>query len=335
MKQQRFFLFALSALLLLAMLAGCGAKSVTMDTAASTAADSGWSESPEMNKSEAAAESPAAPEDGPQTLATGSGADASQSDDITQKIIYSGNLEIETTTFDDALKAIDKLVADAGGFVENSNISGSTSYQSDGTTRIVDRYADYTLRVPSDKFQSAMGQAGAIGNVTSSGTNTENITSQYIDQEARRDSLKVQEQRLLAMLEKSEDVETLVALEARLSEVRYEMESIERTLRNWQLQVDYSTIQLSLREVAVYTPTAAVQRTFGQKLADALGDGWNGFVRGMQDFTVFLARSLPTLVVLAVLAAVVIVVIRRVCKRRRRGVVPPDVPNSPPDNSKP
>lgn len=330
MKKRLHMLLALGlcALLILSALAGCGAKSMASDTAAS---DNGsWNESapqspmeePSVTETEDAAD---------MELATGVSdmeGGASQTADFTQKIIYSGHLSVETTEFDAAVAAIDKLVGELGGFVESSDVSGYTSYQPDGSTRVVDRYASYLLRVPSDKFQSAMNQAGAIGNVISSGTNTENITSQYIDQEARRDSLEVQEERLLAMLEKSEDVETLVTLESRLSEVRYEIESIERQLRNWQMQVDYSNISLDLREVAVYTPTATVQRTFGEKMSDAFSDGWSGFVRGLQSFAMFLARSLPGLVILAVFVIAVIVVIRRFRRsravRRAKEHLPPD-----------
>ena len=60
------------------------------------------------------------------------------------------------------------------------------------------------------------------------------------------------------MLSKSEDVETLIALEQRLSDVRYEIESIERSLRNYDMQIKYSTVDLDLREVEVYTPTVSV-----------------------------------------------------------------------------
>ena len=59
----------------------------------------------------------------------------------------------------------------------------------------------------------------------------------YTDYEARLSSLNTQEERLLDMLSKSEDVETLIALEQRLSDVRYEIESIERSLRNYDMQI--------------------------------------------------------------------------------------------------
>ena len=120
------------------------------------------------------------------------------------------------------------------------------------------------------------------------------------------------------MLAKSEDVETLIALEQRLSDVRYEIESIERNLRNYDMQIKYSTVNLDLREVEVYTPTVPVRRTFGQKLADSLSDGWNGFTRGIQNVILGLASALPALILLAVIIAAVIVCIKKPQKRKAK-----------------
>ena len=143
------------------------------------------------------------------------------------------------------------------------------------------------------------------------------MTSQYTDYEARLDSLRTQEERLLAMLEKSEDVESLIALEQRLADVRYELESIERNLRNLDLQISYSTINLNLQEVEVYTPTVPVRRTFGQKLSDSLSDGWTGFARGVQNVILSLASALPALVLQAVIVIAVIAGIKTARKKRK------------------
>ena len=125
------------------------------------------------------------------------------------------------------------------------------------------------------------------------------------------------DQRLLDMLAKSEDVETLIALEQRLSDVRYEIESIERSLRNYDMQIRYSTVELDLREVEVYTPTVPVRRTFGQKLSDSLSDGWTGFARGVQNVILSLASALPALVLLAVIVIAVIAGIKTARKKRK------------------
>ena len=155
--------------------------------------------------------------------------------------------------------------------------------------------------------------------MTSTSRDAQNVTSAYTDYESAPVLPSThRSERLLDMLAKSEDVETLIALEQRLSDVRYEIESIERNLRNYDMQIKYSTVNLDLREVEVYTPTVPVRRTFGQKLADSLSDGWNGFTRGIQNVILGLASALPALILLAVITAAVIVCIKKPAKSARR-----------------
>ena len=220
--------------------------------------------------------------------------------DYTAKIIYTASVSIETTEFDKAVAALESQVQKIGGFVESSNVTGDTQYNSDGTTSIVNRWAYYTVRIPCEQFEAFLHETEGFGNVISTSRDAQNVTSAYTDYEARLSSLNTQEERLLDMLSKSEDVETLIALEQRLSDVRYEIESIERSLRNYDMQIRYSTVELDLREVEVYTPTVPVRRTFSQKLADSLSDGWNGFTRGIQNVILGLASALPALILLAV-----------------------------------
>lgn len=243
------------------------------------------------------------------------------------KIIYSGRVYLETVEFDEAVAALDRAVKEFGGFVQDSEISGSVRYNGDGTTTVKDRWANYVVRIPAKKFDTFMAMADGIGNVTSSSRTAENVTSQYTDHEARLSSLKTQEERLLAMLEGSGDLESLIKLEERLSEVRYEIESIERSLRDFDQRLAFSTVTLELREVELYTPTASVQRTFGEKLAAAFSDGWRGFARGVQGFTLFVVSSLPVLLLLAVLAAVVVLIVvksRKAKAKKRRKAETPD-----------
>lgn len=232
-----------------------------------------------------------------------------------EKIIYSGHVYIETTDFDGSITALNKAVEEYGGFVQDSNVSGRSNGD---RTAVVDRYAYYVVRIPTNHFDTFMTLTGDIGNVTSSGRSAENVTSQYTDYEARLTSLYTQEERLLDMLGTSGDLESLIALEQRLSEVRYEIESIERNLRNLDQKLAYSTISIDLHEVEIYTPTAQVQRSFGEKLADAFSDGWRGFSRGLQGFVIGFAEALPTLVLLAVIAVVVVVVIRKTVKKKKK-----------------
>lgn len=324
MKKRSILAILLAMLLALTMLAGCGATSKSM-----AAADSAPAESYQYNTTaETPAEEPAAAEteefayDSVATEA-GGGAETPEPDDsvadYTEKIIYTASVSIETTEFDKAVAALESQVRKIGGFVESSNVTGDTQYHDDGTTTVVNRWAYYTVRIPCEQFETFLHETEGFGNVTSTSRDAQNVTSAYTDFEARLSSLNTQEERLLDMLAKSEDVETLIALEQRLSDVRYEIESIERSLRNYDMQIKYSTVDLDLREVEVYTPTVPVRRTFSQKLSDALSDGWNGFTRGLQDLILGLAAALPALILLAVIIAVVVVLVKKYRRKRRAG----------------
>lgn len=328
MKKRSILAILLAALLTLTIFTGCAAstKSMSADTAAQTPAASYNSKS-ESAAAEMPMEEPAAAEEefAYDTVATteagGGAAETPEPDDsvadYTAKIIYTASVSIETTEFDKAVAALESQVQKIGGFVESSNVTGDTQYNSDGTTTVVNRWAYYTVRIPCEQFESFLHETEGFGNVTSTSRDAQNVTSAYTDYEARLSSLNTQEERLLDMLAKSEDVETLIALEQRLSDVRYEIESIERSLRNYDMQIKYSTVNLDLREVEIYTPTVPVRRTFGQKLADSLSDGWNSFTRGIQNVILGLASALPALILLAVVIAAVIVCIKKARKKRR------------------
>ena len=79
----------------------------------------------------------------------------------------------------------------------------------------------------------------------------------------RLETYAIEEERLLSMLEKATTVEEMIQLESRLSDIRYQIESLESRLRNWQNQVDYSTITIYLREVEELSDTARGEGGFG------------------------------------------------------------------------
>lgn len=256
---------------------------------------------------------------------SGTGSTVEPTQTFAEKIIYIGYIYMQTTDFDAATSQLEKVVAGFGGFVQDSSVQGNARTQSDGTTVIQDRWAHYVIRIPSASFDEFMTRADGIGNVTSSSRSAQNVTSQYTDYEARLSSLEIQEERLLDMLKKSGDLESLITLEARLSEVRYEIESIERNLRDLDKRLAYSTIELELREVEKYTPKVTVTRTFGEKLADAFSDGWKSFVDALEDFVLFIAESLLTLIFLAAAIVIIVVLIRRRRQKKaaKKAVTPP------------
>ena len=238
------------------------------------------------------------------SLADGQSSAVNQNQD---KIIYSCYAEIETLDFDGSLAALEQLIARHGGFLESSSVRG-TDYTGEGRRR-----ADYVVRIPRESFQTVTGSLSALGNVSYSSVRAENISASYYDTESRLAACRIEEERLLSMLEKAETVEDMLAIEDRLGDLRYEIESLSTSLLGWDSLINYSTIELQLQEVVEYT--APEELSYWQRLG-------RGFVRSLEnvgeffmDLFRFVVVNLPVLMLLGAAAAVVILLVRR---RRRK-----------------
>ena len=217
-----------------------------------------------------------------------------------EKIIYSGDATGETTEFEKSIAALEEMIVNAGGFIENSSVNGNNYYDSSRgyTSR---RSASYTLRVPSEKFQSLMTSLSDIGNVPYTHTYTENVTAEYYDVQARLKALQAQEARLLEMMELAESVEDIITIEDKLTDVRYRIDSFQSSLNNWDRRVAYSSLSITVKEVQVYTPETVTKMTYGQELARAFTDALKNAGQFFKALLVFLVSAIPTLVILAVL----------------------------------
>ncbi len=246
----------------------------------------------------------------------GSSSDSfAQAPDLSEKIIYSATCRIETTEFDKALDRLNQLISSYGGFIENSSVDGNTYRNNDGTTVIRNRYASYIIRIPANSFNDFLNETGSIGAVLSKNLNAENITSQFIDTQARLDALKIQEERLLALLEKATSMENIITIEDKLTNVRYDIESYQRSLNYMESKVNYSTVTLKINEVEVYTPTE--EPTFFKRLGTSIVESFNNFVDGLGDFVIWFVFAFPTLLILAAIAFVAVIIIRKRIKKRK------------------
>ena len=216
------------------------------------------------------------------------------------KLILRAELEAEAKDFESSESAVQQLTAQAGGYIESSSIGGSIGY----------RWANYTLRVPQEKFEVFLDQIGDTCHVTNISTKSTDVTENYFDAEARLATQKTKQERLLALLEKAEVMEDIIALETALADVNYEIESLTGTLRHYDSLVGFSTIILNLYEVRDLT---AVQETpsFGSELKQAFISGSHGFVDFVQELLIVLASCWPFLLALIIVAAVLITVLRR------------------------
>ena len=239
--------------------------------------------------------------------------------DPSAKLIYTVDLSVETLDYEKSIQTVDSLVAQYGGYVEYAQTENNKL----NSTRL--RSAYYTLRVPADRLSAFLDSCGAVGNVCSSTRSTENRTAEYADLTARLNTLRIEEQSLQELLEKAEDLDTIVSLHSYLSDVRYSIERVEASMRGIDSLASYSTVHLKLTEVKFATETVTPASTFGERLKARSAEAWRGFSESLEDFGVFLFGELPSILVtivlyllpIAVVVFVIVLLVRRGRNKRR------------------
>ena len=140
-----------------------------------------------------------------------------------RKLITTVNLTAETEDLSSTIVSVENKVKELGGYIESSNIyNGSGSKYST-------RDANLNIRIPASRLDEFVDSVEGNTNITRKSVNVDDVTLKYVDTESRKNSLKTEEKRLLDIMEKAESIEDIIAIEDKLANVRYELESIEVT----------------------------------------------------------------------------------------------------------
>lgn len=227
-----------------------------------------------------------------------------------RKLIRTVDMHVETDGFDDLLSRITDRIRELGGYVETSDISGRrASYQNEPAPR----NAFLTARIPSAKLDLFITSVEEQGNVVNKSENTQDVTLQYSDLESRKKSLSIEQERIWALLEKADTLEAVIALEERLSEIRYQLESMESQLRLYDNQVDYSTVTIRIQEVTTFTPTAP--ESLGQRIGTSFSKNMRSVSQFFTTLFVVLISGIPIWGPILMILLLILFLIRR---RRRR-----------------
>lgn len=230
-----------------------------------------------------------------------------------RKLIRTVRLEMETDAFDTALADINKKISSMGGYTEQSEVSGKRQNYSG---EAIPRYGNLTIRIPSQNLDAFLQEAAASGNVVSRAESVEDVTLQYTDVESRKKSLEIEQERIWALLEQADSLESMIALEERLSEIRYELESLESRLRLYDNQVDYSTVYLYLREVAENQLTPQSPLTTSQKIGRDFSNNLAAMGQFLLNFMIGLLTLAPFWLPFLLLALLIVWLIRKKTRRQ-------------------
>ena len=278
---------------------GCGSKS--MMATESAVADSAAYDDMAYDSGYDTTESASAEEAGSGAVTSENGIEEVQETD--RKLIRNVNLSLQTKEFDTVLENMSQKVKDLGGYIQDSSVWGSSSDYSSS------RSASYTLRIPSDKLDEFIDVVETLGNVTYKNESVDDVTLRYVDVDSHKKALETEQERLLALLEKAENVEDIITIENRLSDVRYELENYESQIRLLDNQIDYSAVYVDISEVSRVTDTG--KQGFFEEVASRFSDSVYVVLMGLRGFAIGILGSLPILVVWGVILAVVVILLRK------------------------
>jgi len=278
---------------------GCGSKS--MMATESAVADSAAYDDMAYDSGYDTTEEASAEEAGSGAVTSENGIEEVQETD--RKLIRNVNLSLQTKEFDTVLDNMSQKIKDLGGYIQDSSVWGSSSDYSSS------RSASYTLRIPSDKLDEFIDVVETLGNVTYKNESVDDVTLRYVDVDSHKKALETEQERLLALLEKAENVEDIITIENRLSDVRYELENYESQIRLLDNQIDYSTVYVDISEVSRVTDTG--KQGFFEEVASRFSDSVYVVLMGLRGFAIGILGSLPILVVWGAILAVVVILLRK------------------------
>ena len=240
-----------------------------------------------------------------------------------RKWIVTVRMEAETDDLDVLLAQLESKIAGMSGYVEDQQIYNGSAYSGRRY-----RYANLTVRVPADQVEAFTEHMSGISNIISKNKNLDDVTLQYVATESRMKALKAEEERLLELMAQAENMSDLLQIEGRLTDVRYELESVTSQLRVYDNLVDYATIHLNLTEVQEYTPVE--EETLWQRISGGFVESLKNLGNFFVELFVALIVGLPYLVFIGAIVVVVVILCRRSAKKRKqKSLQPPPYPQQP------
>ena len=247
--------------------------------------------------------------------------DCGYDSDREKKLVYTANMVIETLKYEECVNSVRELITKYNGFLqsesERDNANGwyQTGYvKNNGTLRI-----SMSIRIPTENYDTFLKDLQGSGKVVSRSATVDNITKRYYETETTIQSLKIQEERLLGMMAEAKDISEMLKIEERLTEVQTELAQYKNALASMDSDVQYSTVNLEIKEVVEYSEEETVKKTstFGDRLKNTLEEAWEG----LQDFgegtLFFFIYALPYLLLFVVIPGVILIVVLKKKRKKR------------------
>lgn len=226
---------------------------------------------------------------------------------VGRKLIQTAELRVEVASYAEARRAVDEQLVEVKGYLANAQVEHRDGRVSRATL---------VLRIPTDELSAFLRSGAGLGKVLHESIQTQDITDQYTDLDARLGSAKKLEARFIELLEsKTDGVKDLLEVERELGRIRERIESMEGKLRLFDKQVAYSTLSI---EIITSEPQAAGQpQGLWDRAASVLSGSWSALISFGKGLVLMFAGLLPWLPLLLGAAWIMRRVWRRLARQLR------------------
>ena len=224
-----------------------------------------------------------------------------------EKIESTGTIGVRVASghVQSAFNKLSSLVSHDGGFVDSSQATmGAHAHGSLSSGTIV-------LEVPQASFKLLVAQAQGVGHTTSVTTNSNDVTSQYVNLQARIDALKVSLNQYLKIMTQATTISGILAVQNQINQIQSQVEQDQGQLNVLNHETTYAQLTVN-----VATPGHYTAGTSRSGLNKAWHDSVSGFVSG---FEWLIRLAGPVIFVLLVLGALYMIgtLAWRTIRRRR------------------
>jgi len=204
-----------------------------------------------------------------------------------RRIIYTASLDVVVEDLDTARAEVEKLLSKLDGYVAKSDVRNDSGLR---------RTATYTIRVPVDQFRPTMEFLAALGVPNRHSVDSQDVTEEFVDVEARIKTMKAEEEVMNKLLKESGSRDDVLKTREQIRIIRADIERAQARHEYLSRLTSLSTINLVLNEIKDYKPPTAP--TYSNQVTRRLEGSWESFLDLAQWLSLFLVGLVPWLPVI-------------------------------------
>ncbi|TDX52678.1 DUF4349 domain-containing protein [Orenia marismortui] len=216
---------------------------------------------------------------------------------IERKIIKNANLRLELKDLSNISKKVNQIIKSHQGFIANSHKWNGHNNQ---------KIYNFTLRIPENKFETALVELSDLGKLVEEELNSRDITKEYIDLEARLKNFKAQEKRYLDLLNQAKNVKDILEIERELNRVRTNIEQMEGTLKYYDNQINLATIRLKVSQ-----PEPIIDNNSNWGILNSFKESLRNFIHNINLIIILVGGLIPWLLILSIISYLVYRIIKK------------------------